>query len=137
MNIKYLKNPKTKDRFYPIIKSDCIIDAFSISNLEIDKLFSDSLLISKNQKGMSYLNLQGLSHYHSKIKDYFNDVISMSISKIDLTGYATEEWIRNQNYLTEHQDISNKVDIEDFQEATHVTSAALNLFHQINSWQNE
>lgn len=27
--------------------------------------------------------------------------------KVDLTGYATEEWVENQNYLTEHQDISH------------------------------
>ena len=26
--------------------------------------------------------------------------------KVDLTGYATEEWVANQKYLTEHQDIS-------------------------------
>lgn len=31
----------------------------------------------------------------------------------DLTGYATESWVEEQNYLTEHQDISGKVDIED------------------------
>ena len=30
---------------------------------------------------------------------------------IDLTGYATEEWVREQGYLTEHQDISDKADI--------------------------
>lgn len=92
MNVKYLKNPKTKEKFYPITKSDCIIDAFSINNLEIDKLFSDSLSVSKHQKGMSYLNLQGLIHYHSKIKDYFN-----SSPEIDLYGYATEHWV-DDNY---------------------------------------
>lgn len=27
--------------------------------------------------------------------------------KVDLTGYATEEWVANQKYLTEHQDISH------------------------------
>lgn len=74
MNIKYLKNPKTREKFYPITKSDCIIDAFSINDLEIDKLFSDGLSVSKHQNGMSYLNLQGLIHYHSKIKDYFNNI---------------------------------------------------------------
>ena len=30
---------------------------------------------------------------------------------IDLTGYATEKWVREQGYLTEHQDISGKADI--------------------------
>lgn len=155
MNIKYLKNPKTKDRFYPITKSTCIIDAFSINDLEIDRIFNNNLSVPKQQKGMSYLNLQGLIHYHSKIEKRFNslpevqiytagenivienNVVSAIIPEVNLDGYATEQWVKEQNYLTEHQDISNKVDIEDFQEATHVTSAALNLFHQINSWQNE
>lgn len=27
--------------------------------------------------------------------------------KVDLTGYATEEWVENKKYLTEHQDISH------------------------------
>ena len=48
MNIKYLKNPKTRAKFYPITKSDCIIDAFSINDLEIDKLCEDSLSVSNH-----------------------------------------------------------------------------------------
>lgn len=123
MNVKYLKNPETKEKFYPITKSDCIIDSFSINNLEIDKLFSDSLSVSKHQKGMSYLNLQGLIHYHSKIKDCINEikysinnipevqrytagenitiennVISAVIPEVDLSDYATEQWI-DDNYV--------------------------------------
>ena len=39
MEAQYLKSPKTKNKFYPITKADCIIDSFSISDLEIDKLF--------------------------------------------------------------------------------------------------
>ena len=118
MNVKYLKNPKAIEKFYPITKSDCIIDAFSINDLEIDKLFEDSLSVSKHQKGMSYLNLQGLIHYHSKIKDCINkikdsitdipevqiytagenitienNVISAVIPEVDLSGYATEEYV--------------------------------------------
>ena len=27
--------------------------------------------------------------------------------KVDLTGYATEQWVEDKNYLTEHQDISH------------------------------
>ncbi len=29
---------------------------------------------------------------------------------VDLTGYATETWVENKGYLTQHQDISGKVD---------------------------
>ena len=32
--------------------------------------------------------------------------LSESVAR-DLTGYATETWVQNQGYLTEHQDISN------------------------------
>lgn len=48
----------------------------------------------------------------------------------DLTGYVTEQWIENKGYLTEHQDISGKVDVSAFEEATLVTSAALNILNQ-------
>ena len=47
----------------------------------------------------------------------------------DLTGYVTEQWIENKGYLTEHQDISGKVDVTDFEEASFVTSAALNYIN--------
>lgn len=41
--------------------------------------------------------------------------------KVDLTGYATEQWVENKNYLTEHQDISHlatkeELDTKDFYE---------------------
>lgn len=143
MNIKYLKNPKTREKFYPITKSDCIIDAFSINDLEIDKLFYDSLSVPKSQNGMSYLNLQGLNHYHSKIKEQFdtinktqvytagenitieNNVISAVIPEVDLSGYATEEFVTSQGYLTEIpegiaskqwvKDAISEVDLSDYQ----------------------
>lgn len=38
MSVKYLKDHQTKENIYPIIKSECIIDAFSISIQEIDAL---------------------------------------------------------------------------------------------------
>lgn len=126
MNIKYLKNAETKEKFYPITKSDCIIDSFSINNLEIDRLFQDSLSISKHYRGMSYLNLQGLIHYHSKIKDCINEIknsitnipevqiytagenitienniISAVVPDVDLSGYATEQWVKDLIYEIE------------------------------------
>lgn len=30
--------------------------------------------------------------------------------EVDLSGYATEQWVKDQGYLTEHQDISGKAD---------------------------
>lgn len=38
-SIKYIKDNQTKESIYPITKSECIVDAFSISNEEIDALF--------------------------------------------------------------------------------------------------
>ena len=60
-----------------------------------------------------------------------------SYGSVNLNGYATEQWVEEQNYLTEHQDISNKVDVSDFEEATKVTSATLNFFHSNTLWQTE
>ena len=36
---------------------------------------------------------------------------------VDLEGYATEQWVRDQKYLTEHQDISHLLDADKLQEA--------------------
>jgi hypothetical protein len=36
MAVKYIKDHKTQETVYPITKSECIIDAHSINNYEID-----------------------------------------------------------------------------------------------------
>ena len=43
---------------------------------------------------------------------------------IDLTGYATQTWVQQQNYLTSHQDISGKANNADL--ATVATSGSYN-----------
>lgn len=72
-------------------------------------------------------------------------IVGIEDIQVDMTGYATEQWVTDKGYLTdipdyyiteteldakgyltEHQDISGKVDVTDFEEATLVTSAALN-----------
>ena len=112
MAVKYIKDHKTQETVYPITKSECIIDASSISNVEIDQLFDDSVNNSEVQEsGMDYLNYNGLKHYHKKILEGVKT--DLENVQVDLTGYATESWVKEQNYLTEHQDISGKVDIED------------------------
>ena len=45
-------------------------------------------------------------------------------SSVDLTDYATENWVENQGYLTEHQDISGKANSEDLAEVA--TSGSYN-----------
>ena len=36
-----------------------------------------------------------------------SESVARDIANVDLTGYATEQWVQSQGYLTEHQDISN------------------------------
>lgn len=43
-------------------------------------------------------------------------------SKVDLTGYATEEWVNNQNYLTEHQDISHLAEKSEIPSISHLAT---------------
>lgn len=42
----------------------------------------------------------------------YNDLADKPVIP-SLNGYATEQWVQNQNYLTEHQDISGKADKTD------------------------
>lgn len=55
MSVKYLKDHQTKENIYPIIKSECIIDAFSISTQEIDALLRtvDGIATSINDTVLS------------------------------------------------------------------------------------
>ena len=64
-------------------------------------------------------------------------IVGIEDIQVDMTGYATEQWVEDQNYLKEHQDVSNKVDVSDFEEATKVISATFNLFHSNTLWQTE
>lgn len=55
-------------------------------------------------------SIEGLAS-ETFVKDQIN-----AIPKTDLTGYAKEEWVKSQGYLTEHQDISNlatKAEVEE------------------------
>ena len=36
-----------------------------------------------------------------------NIISNIEVGDVDLTGYATEQWVRNQGYLTEHQSLVN------------------------------
>ena len=58
-----------------------------------------------------------LSNYYTKgeVNDLIPDV-SKFITEDDipsLDGYATKEWVQNQNYLTEHIDITGKADVSE------------------------
>lgn len=104
MAVKYIKDHKTQETVYPITKSECIIDAHSINNYEIDQLFDGSPEDESSDPGMDYLNYDGLKHYHKKISEEVQT--GLDNVQVDLTGYATESWVEEQNYLTEHQDLN-------------------------------
>lgn len=45
---------------------------------------------------------------------YIKNALSLKADKTEipsLTGYATEAWVQQQGYLTQHQDISGKADV--------------------------
>lgn len=54
-----------------------------------------------------------LSNYYNKsetetlVNEAVNGIEIPEPEKVDLTGYATEEWVENKKYLTEHQDLSD------------------------------
>lgn len=50
--------------------------------------------------------------FNSNIDKTVSDYLEENPPQVDLTGYATEEWVEGKGYLTEHQDISGKADRE-------------------------
>ena len=59
-------------------------------------------LATKTELTEAKNNLQG--NITSLSESVARDIANVDV---DLTGYATEQWVQNQGYLTEHQDISN------------------------------
>ncbi len=67
-------------------------------------------------------------------QDYATETfVSQAIAEIpgtDLTGYATEQWVQNQGYLTEHQDISG---LATTQSVTSLSESVASLGEEISS----
>ena len=45
--------------------------------------------------------------------NYVDNVVAGKADKSDLDGYATESWVEEKGFLTEHQDISGKANVSD------------------------
>lgn len=62
-DIKYVKDHKTGNRFYPVVKSEGIVDAFSINNPQIDQLFHNitSCYIKENVNNVNLVSGQVVS----------------------------------------------------------------------------
>lgn len=56
-------------------------------------------------------NWDDIQNKPTKLSEFEND--TQFITEQSLEGYATESWVTDQHYLTEHQDISGKVDRSD------------------------
>lgn len=65
---------------------------------ETDKMFRDAVLEIQNGFTLELVN------YYTKEEADLKFATKADIPS--LSGYATEQWVRNQNYLTEHQDLS-------------------------------
>ena len=67
----------------------------------------------------SEIESKGYLTEHQSLADYYNkseiDDIVNNID-VDLTGYATENWVTEQGYLTEHQSLDNYYTIEQTEE---------------------
>ncbi len=84
---------------------------------DLDGLATETFVTDKIAEAQLAGKDVDLSNYYTKgeVNDLIPDV-SAFITKDDipsLDGYATEEWVQNQNYLTEHIDISGKADISE------------------------
>ena len=81
-----------------------------------DKLRND--LAAKEHIHEQYLTEEQVLEKHYTKEETDSAIQKAAIEgKVDLNGYATEEWVESKNYLTEHQDISGKQDnIEDLEE---------------------
>ena len=81
-----------------------------------DKLRND--LAAKEHIHEQYLTEEQVLEKHYTKEETDSAIQKAAIEgKIDLNGYATEEWVESKNYLTEHQNISGKQDnIEDLEE---------------------
>ena len=81
-----------------------------------DKLRND--FAEKEHTHEQYLTEEQVLEKHYTKEETDSAIQKAAIEgKVDLTGYATEEWVESKKYLTEHQDISGKQDsIEDLEE---------------------
>ena len=61
------------------------------------------------------------------LTDFINELISdIKYEKPSLEGYATEQWVEDKGYLTEHQDLSGyveKSEINDFVSITELENS--------------
>ena len=82
------------------------LSAFTYNKETIDSTLATKKYVDDQIKNIEYPSVD-LTDYATKT--YVTDEIAKAAlgGEVDLTGYATEEWVEGKGYLTEHQDISH------------------------------
>ena len=77
---------------------------YTIVQSSIDSLIADAVDLAVDEAVNKVTS--GASEAFDTLKEVEDWIKENSGKTVDLTGYATEAWVKEQNYLTEHQDIS-------------------------------
>ena len=81
----------------------------TVNNLKTDV---DSAVSSANSASQTAQN--AAAQVANKVDaNYVDNVVAGKADKSDLDGYATESWVEEKGFLTEHQDISGKANVSD------------------------
>lgn len=104
-----------------------LTDKPAIPTVDITKAYADSTYQVKGNYLTQHQDISGKANI-SDLADVatsgdYND-LSNKPNIPSLSGYATEQWVGQQGYLTQHQDISGKVDSSDL--ATVATTGSYN-----------
>lgn len=87
------------------------IDFYSIKDNPIIN-DGDGKLIFADENGNIGLQLEADNTLYVKDVIAGDNILSNKADKSDLEGLATEQWVTDKNYLTQHQDISHLASIE-------------------------
>ena len=82
---------------------------YTIVQSSIDSLIADAVDLAVGDAVNKVTS--GASEAFDTLKEVEDWIKENSGKTVDLTGYATEAWVKEQNYLTEHQDITGKQDV--------------------------
>ena len=55
----------------------------------------------------------GEIEYPEEYVSYIEQLVNDGLAQVDLTDYASLDWVQSQHYLTQHQDISGKANTAD------------------------
>ena len=124
-----LSNYATKDEVSDLVDMSMVeelsqrVDNISFENLKDNPFLSDgsgelnivdesgNIIAKIDSEGIHSIDFVAGDHKLSDKADtnWVTEYVTKTVTdgKVDLTGYATEQWVEDKNYLTEHQDISH------------------------------